>query len=146
MFNIQFILSLFKETRAIQIIYFFMAVSIIQILDLFLSVYLTSLFGVYLIMAALCIMAIAGFFISLKRIKVIINTVKNESEKGSFPENSFHELTGVYLSAFLVFIPGFISSVAGLILMIPLLSKNSGRFISQKTSTDWHTVYEYMKI
>lgn len=146
MLSIQYILSLFKETKALQIIYFFMAASVLQVIDLFLTIYLTHLFGEYLIMAVLCFSALIGLFFAMGRIKKLTALINRECAEGIFPENRFYELTGMFLASFLVFIPGFISTLAGLAFMLPLLSRPAGELLTKKMSTDWHTVYEYMKI
>lgn len=146
MFSIQFILSIFKDTKAQKIIFFFLAVSILQIIDLVLTIFMTHLFGEYLILAVLCFFSLLGFVFSLSRIKSTTNRIKDECLNSNFPENRFFELIGIYLSAFLIFIPGFISTMTGFVFLIPVFSKISGRYLSIKTATDWHTVYEYMKI
>lgn len=146
MLSIQYILSLFKDTKALQIVYFFMAASVLQVTDLFLTIYLTQLFGEYLIMAVLCLFALAGLFFAIARIKKLTSLINENCSNGVFPQNHFYELSGMFLAALLVFIPGFISSLAGMICMLPLLSRKTGSLLSEKMSTDWHTVYEYMKI
>lgn len=146
MLSIQYILSLFKSAKAQEIVYFFMCASIIQIVDLFLTIYLTQIFGVYLIMAMICCLSLAGLFISLKRVGRLTDFISRDCNNGVFPEIRFFELTGVFLASILLFIPGFISSLIGFFIILPPLSNMAGRMISSKTSTDWHTVYEYMKI
>ena len=146
MLSIQFIINLFKDTKAVQIIYFFLAVSIIQVIDLFLTIYLTHIFGEYLIMAIICAISLFGLLITINRMKVKIQIIKDKCNNGDFPEISFFEVTGIFTAAILIFIPGFLSAIIGFSLLIPIMASNSGRYISTKTDTDWHTVYEYMKI
>lgn len=146
MLSIQYILSLFKETKALQIVYFFMATSVLQVIDLFTTIFLANLFGEYLILAVLCLFSLVGLFFAVARIKKLTELINKDCTDGNFPESRFYELTGMFLASLLVFLPGFISSLLGLIIMLMPLSKNIGSYLSKKTSTDWHTVYEYMKI
>lgn len=146
MLSIQYILSLFKNARSIQIIYFIMGAAAIQIVDLFLTIYLTHLFGEYLIMALICCVSLAGLLISYIRVRQVTEAISDDCGNSIFPEGRFFELAGIFLAALLIFIPGILSSAAGFIVMFPPLTRQTGSFISEKTSTDWHTVYEYMKI
>lgn len=146
MFSVQYILSLFKGNKSVQIVYFFLAVSILQVADLFLTIYLTQMFGEYLIMAVICLVSLLGLLFSVLKLKDLTKMIKIECDKGQFPEESFYEMTGLYLAAWLIFIPGFATSLIGIMLLLPFFSKIAGRIISSRTSTDWHTVYEYMKI
>lgn len=146
MLSIQFILQVFKGLNAVRIIYFFLALSIIQLGDLIFTVFMTKIFGDYLILGLICSISIAGLFISVLRIKEISNRICIKCKNGEFPKDSFYELTGLFLAASMIFIPGFISSLAGSVMLFPIIAKQAGLFISYKTSTDWHTVYEYMKI
>lgn len=146
MLSIQFILSIFKDTKAIQIIYFFMALSIIQIVDLFFTIFLTHIFGDFLIIGIICCISLTGLYFSTLRTKNLVLNIKEKCHKGEFPERYFFELTGLICAAILIFIPGFISAIIGFSLLIPVLSGIGGGHISKKITTDWHTVYEYMKI
>ncbi|MBI9096842.1 MAG: FxsA family protein [Spirochaetaceae bacterium] len=146
MLSIQFILNIFKETKAIQILYFLLAASIIQIIDLFVTINFTNIFGVYLIMAVICCISLTGLFFSISRINILIKIINDNCKNGIFPESYFFEITGIFLTALLIFMPGFISTVLGFLLLLPILSEQCGKVISSKISTDWHTVYEYMKI
>lgn len=146
MLSIQFIINIFKDMKAIQMLYFFLAISILQVADLFLTIFLTHIFGEYLIMAIICSVSLIGLFFSVLRVKHLILLINDNCSEGNYPENLFHELTGVFISAIFIFIPGFFTSVAGFLLLIPILSNKSGQSISKWTFTDWHTVYEYMKI
>ncbi len=146
MLSIQFILNILKDSKAVLIIYLLLAVSIIQVVDLFITIFLTNIFGLYLIMGIICSLSLIGLFFSITRIKTLTFIIKDNCNKGFFPGKSFFALTGIYCASLLIFIPGFVSSILGFSLLFPLFSEKSGKMISEKTSTDWHTVYEYMKI
>ena len=146
MLSIQFIINIFRDTKAVQILFFLLSISILQVLDLFLAIFLTHIFGEYLIMAILCSVSLIGMFFSVIRIKKLISIVTINCNNGIFPERYFFETTGIFTAAIMIFIPGFISGIIGFLLLIPLLSFKTGKYISAKTYTDWHTVYEYMKI
>lgn len=146
MFSIQYILSLFKQTKASQIIFFLMGVSLIQITDLILSIFLTHYFGDYLILALISLLSLVGLFSAVlcvnKRVEIIIVLC----DDGTYPENEYFQFSAVFLAAMLLFIPGFISSFLGLIILFRPVSALTGRIISKKAEIDWNTVYEYMKI
>jgi len=146
MLSIQFIISIFKETKAIRILYFFLAISIFQVADLFLTIFCTHIFGEYLIMAIICSTSLLGLFFSIIRIKSLILLINISCKESIFPENLFNEIAGVFVAAIFIFIPGFATSLIGFLILIPFLSTGIGRYISKWTFTDWHTVYEYMKI
>lgn len=146
MLSIQFIINIFKDTKAVQFLYFFLAISIFQILDLFLTIFLTRIFGEYLIMAIICSTSLLGLFFSIIRIKSLILIINKNCKEGIFPESQFHEIIGIFIAAILIFIPGFVTSLLGFLILLPVLSTKSGQYISKWTFTDWHTVYEYMKI
>jgi len=146
MLSVQYILSLFKDTKALQILFFLMGAAVIQVADLCLTLFLTALFGDFLILALINSLSLAGLLISVLTVKKIIGMVNESCREGCFPENLFYKLAGSFLAAFLLFMPGFVSTFLGFLLLLPLFSIPSGRYITKKTETDWHTVYEYMKI
>lgn len=146
MLSIQFILNIFKGTKAVQIIFMLLGVSLILIIDLFLTIYLSNIFGEYLIMAIICSISFIGLFFSVRRIKKLIFSINENCGNGVFPGNSFFEISGIFCASIMIFIPGLISTIAGFSLLLPFFSVIGGRYISNKISTDWHTIYEYMKI
>jgi UPF0716 protein FxsA len=146
MLSIQFLIDLFKDTKAIQILLFFLSVSILQVFDLFLTIYLTHIFGEFLVMAIICSVSLVGLVFSIARVRSLISVITVNCNNGIFPGNTFFQLTGLFIAALFIFIPGFISGILGYLLLLPLLSSYYGKLISDKTLTDWHTVYEYMKI
>jgi len=146
MLSVQYILSLFKDTKAIQILFFLMGAAVIQVADLCLTLFLTDLFGDFLILALINSLSLTGLLVSFLSVKKRIELINDSCREGCFPENLFYKLAGSFLAAFLLFMPGFVSSFLGFLLLLPLLSIPSGRYVSKKTDTDWHTVYEYMKI
>ena len=103
MLSIQFILSLFKNAKALQIIYFIMGTTVIQIADLFLTIYLTNMFGEYLIMALICCVSLAGLFFSFTRVKHITDAISDDCGNSIFPEGRFFELAGIFLAALLIY-------------------------------------------
>jgi UPF0716 family protein affecting phage T7 exclusion len=107
---------------------------------------MANVFGEYLIMAVICCISILGLFFSTNRIKRLIAAINEKCSSGIYPENSFFEISGIYCASLLIFVPGFISTIAGLSLLLPFFSTLTGKYLSSKISTDWHTVYEYMKI
>ncbi|MBN2657510.1 MAG: FxsA family protein [Spirochaetales bacterium] len=123
-----------------------MGASIIQIIDLILTLYLTHLFGDYLILAIISSLSLAGIFFSYISVNSRIRQINTSCGEGCFPENLFNQLTGTFFAAVLLFMPGFISSFFGFLLLFPLFSIPAGRYISRNSDTEWHTVYEYMKI
>jgi len=146
MLSIQFLINLFKDTKAVQILFFFLSVSILQVIDLFLTIYLTTIFGEYLILGIICTVSLVGLFLSVARVKSLIMIINENCNNGIFPETNFFQITGVFTAALLIFIPGFISAFLGFLILMPIISIYWGKNISGRTSTDWHTVYEYMKI
>lgn len=146
MLSVQYILSLFKDTKAVQILFFLMGAAIIQIVDLILTLFLTHLFGDFLILALISSLSLTGLFFSYLSVSSRIKQINTSCLSGCFPETLFHKLTGAFLAALLLFMPGFVSSLIGFIILLPPASVPTGKFMSDKSDTDWHTVYEYMKI
>ena len=146
MLSIQFIISTFKDIKAIQMLYFLLVVSILLVLDLFSTIYLTHIFGEYLILAIICTVSLLGLFITVRRIKNLISTISENCNKGIFPGNNFYIITGIYIAAFFIILPGFITDIFGFISLFSFFALHIGKYISLKTQTDWHTVYEFMKI
>ncbi|MBB6482346.1 FxsA family protein [Spirochaeta isovalerica] len=146
MLSVQYILSLFKDTKAVQILFFLMGAAIIQIVDLILTLFLTHLFGDFLILALISCLSLAGLFFSYLSVSNRISKINESCLDGCFPETLFHKLSGAFLAALLLFMPGFVSSIIGFFILLPPLSVPAGKYLSVKSDTDWHTVYEYMKI
>ncbi len=146
MLSIQFIINIFKDTKAVQILFLLLLFSILLVLDLFLTIYISNIFGEYLVLAIICSISFIGSMFSVIKVKNIINEIKINCNNGNFPENYFFMITGIFAATIYIIIPGFISDIIGFVLLISFFSTKLGKFISNKTQTDWHTVYEFMKI
>jgi UPF0716 protein FxsA len=146
MLSIQFIINVFRETKAVKILYFFLAISIFQVMDLFITIFLSNIFGEYLILAIICSTSLIGLSLSILRVKSLVLIINDKCKEGVFPLELFNQVTGVFVASIFIFIPGFITSITGFLFLIPFFSNNIGRYTSKWTFTDWHTVYEYMKI
>ena len=146
MLSIQFLINILKETQAVRILYFFLFASLLQVFDLFLSIFLTHILGEYLLMTTICTVSLMGMFFSVMRIKYLTRQIHDISHQRVFPERYFFQTAGVYSGALFIAMPGFISGLLGLFLLTPTLSLYAGKFLSTRTDTDWHTVYEYMRL
>ncbi len=146
MLSIQYIINIFRGSKAEQILYFLLFISILQIFDLVLTIYLSQKFGEYLILGSICTISLFGLFITVNIIKNLINQISGYCNNGIFPEKYFYVATGSFVAAFFIFIPGIISGFFGFTLLFPFLALRTGKYISYNTKINWHTVYDYMQI
>ena len=123
-----------------------LALALIPILDCIIIIFLAQLLGTFLFLAIIVFLSLAGFFFSLRLTFRTQKQIKDNLRNNILSLKHYNSLPGTLVIAYLLIVPGIISTIIGLIFAIPHLRSLLGSKISLYLKIDWKEIHEYMNI
>lgn len=146
MFNTDFLLKVIDKENTTRFISKLLFLSLLVVIDFFTLFIFGNLIGIFLYLAILGLIILIGVTSSIKEIKREIINLEKSNSIGIYPEKQFYRLTGLYLAVLLIVLPGLLTTLIGLLLIIPKFRFSIGRILSKSLKLDWNAVYEYKEI
>jgi len=146
MFDLPFLLSLLKKENVNTILNYGVIFSFVILSDIYLTILLGNYFTDYFVLSFLCFFCLLGIFFIKRYFEVFYSSLQARRSTDKIPESDFYYFTGYFMSSIFLLIPGIITGVMGLILLIPGITTYIGKTISRKLSINWNIVYEYYSI
>jgi UPF0716 protein FxsA len=146
MFTIRFIIQFFNRTVILKALFTILLFSLIPLAEIVLLFQLEEMWGNYFILAIVAITGLFGLFIVFSELTSIVEQVKKKVGEGFYPADEFEDFAGAFISAFCLIAPGFITDVAGLLILLPSLRRLFGRIITNRMPDKLKEIYEYLKL
>lgn len=146
MFNTEFLLKIIDKENSSKYITKLLFLSLVVVIDFFTLFILGNLLGIFLYLAILGLVILIGVSLVLKEIGKQLDAMEESNSRGVYPRDNFYQFTGIILASILIIIPGLLSTLAGLAILIPKLRFYIGRKLSLSLNLDWNAVYEYKEI
>lgn len=142
MVNIKLFLYLFDKDRLFNILLGFSLLGIIPLADFILVIKLGNLIGNYMALAILCALSGLALLLLIQSLDTSIEEIK-DNHKSGFSEKSFLFYIGLLPAAVLILIPGILSTLIGVILLVKKIRLLFGRWFTKIFQIDWKESYEY---
>jgi UPF0716 protein FxsA len=117
------VLTLLEKDLLLKLLLAFLAYSLVPLGEIFLFLYLASLIGNYLVLVLAAVVGVAGAFVGIAQARRIAARLKSVS--GS--PRATVEMAGLLVAGLLLVTPGFLSDLAGFLLLVPALRLRAGR-------------------
>jgi len=117
------LLTLIEKDLFFRLLLVFLAYSLVPLGEIFFFLYLASLVGNYLVMIAAALVGVVGAFLGLsqaRRIAARLKAARSSDHPGV-------EMAGLVVAGILLITPGFLTDVAGYLLLVPPLRAWAGR-------------------
>ena len=146
MVEIRTLLKIFDPASLMKGMLLLLLYSIVPIGELVLILYLGQLWGNYLILAITAITGLFGFFLSVRKVRSITESIKKRVADGSYPGEEFVRLAGALVGSLLLITPGFVTDIVGFLLLFSFPQVWVGRSITRKMEDKLKELYEYLKL
>ncbi len=148
MIDARLLLKFINKTSVSKILYSFLLIAILPTLDFWLYIFISTLIPGYhnLFLASTFGFSLFCFFISFAIVRSELTEIKFLIKNGVYPKKQFQRLAGSFITTWLLVTPGIITSVVGLIFLIPGLKTLLGKLITHSFQKDMKSVYEYIKL
>jgi UPF0716 protein FxsA len=123
-----------------------LAFALIPLAEIFLFVLLGNVIGNYLVLAIAAVVGMIGGFITLSQARRTEARLREAIRAGGWPGRELTDLAGYLAAGALLITPGFITDLAGILLLIPGLRIRVGRFLAAKLETRFKEFYDRMKM
>jgi UPF0716 protein FxsA len=127
-------------------IFILLGFALVPLAEIFLFVFLGNVIGNYLVLLISGAVAVAGGFTALFQARRTEARLREVVRAGAWPGRELTHLVGYLASAILLIAPGFITDLAGLLLLIPGLRIAVGRYLASKLETRFKELYEGLKL
>lgn len=146
MLNLKILIKIFQPAFVKRLLSFLLTLAIVPLADCILIIRSADLLGEYLFIALLALLSLAGFVFSFKTLERAVLAINRNLETNVFSEEAYSLLPGGFLAAYLLIMPGIVSTLVGIILSCPPLRRRTGRALSRFLRIDWKEIHEYMNI
>jgi len=146
MLEIQGLIKFFDTGFVLRLFILILLFSLFPLGEIYLLVNASDFLNIYVLTSVVMLLSFTGFVIGYLKVRGILKYIKREITNGTYPEHEFHALIGSFAASVLLIFPGVASFIAGLLIMMPVLTAKTGRFLSGRSSHKMKEVYEYLKL
>jgi UPF0716 protein FxsA len=100
--------------------------SLVPLAEIFLLVYLGNLLGAFPVLAAVALAAMAGVLTARPQLRGLAASLRGWRRHGERPEAELIEIAGLAAASLLLLTPGFITDLAGFLLLVPRIRRAAG--------------------
>ena len=119
---------------------------LIIIADIVTAIFISGIIGKYIYMAFIVTFSLAGFFLGIGTMSRISKKVKLEVTAGNSPQGEFKSFLGAFIATVLLVVPGVLSGIAGLVVMLPAVRKSLGERLLKNQASRMKELNEYLKL
>jgi UPF0716 protein FxsA len=146
MFTIKALLNFFEREFILRVLYLILLFSLFILADSYVLLRISDHMGMYAALAITASTGLVGFLYLWSKIKKSIQTIKQKTLQGNYPQKEFSLLAGQIITCFFLIGPGLFTDFIGLWLLIPAICRSTGKFITQRIDNQLKEAYEYLKI
>ncbi len=117
------LLALIERDLLFKLLLVFLAYSLVPLGEIFFFLYVASLVGNYLVLVLAAVVGVAGAFVGLSQARRAAARLR----AGPGSEQATLEMAGLVVAGILLVTPGFLTALAGLLLLVPALRVRAGR-------------------
>jgi UPF0716 protein FxsA len=117
------ILALIDRDLFFKLLLAFLAYSLVPLAEIFFFLYLASLIGNYLVLVLAALAGVTGAFLGISQARRIAARLKT----GSTADRASVEMAGLVVAGILLITPGFLTDLAGFLLLVPPIRIWTGR-------------------
>jgi len=116
--------------------------SLVPLGEIFLFVYIGSLIGNYLVLILAAVAGVGGALAGLGQVRRIASELRALLARGSYAGPQLVHVAGLMAAAILLVTPGFLTDIAGFLLLVPSLRVWAGRRFAAVLRKQSREVYD----
>lgn len=116
--------------------------SLVPLGEIFLFVYIGSLIGNYLVLICAAVVGVVGVMAGLGQLRRAASELRALLARGSHAGPQLADLAGLLAAAMLLVTPGFLTDIAGLLLLVPSLRARAARRFAATMRRQHRAVYD----
>jgi UPF0716 family protein affecting phage T7 exclusion len=116
------------------------------LIDVIIFLKLALLIGPWITMALLAAGSAAGIFFMYQRVGVQGRRLTEAVDDGRFVPGILSRYLSVLAASVFLILPGFVNSLAGIVLLIPYVAEKTGDRLARMAGIDWREAYEFLRL
>jgi UPF0716 protein FxsA len=120
--------------------------ALVPLAEIVLFVYLGTVIGNYLVLVIAVVVSMIGGFVVLSQARRVEATLREVIHVGAWPGRELVNCTGLLVAAVFLMTPGFITSCAGLLLLVPSIRRKAVRLLAASLSTRFRELYNQLSL
>ncbi len=146
MVEMKSLLRLFDREFVARSYLLIMLFSLVLLADGFVLVLLSRIYGVFFVLAMEATTGFVGFIIVLDATSRRLALLRRKVRAGIYPKSEFCTLFAGLLAGLLLIIPGFVTDVLGVIVLVPGIRYLVGLGLTSRMKDRLREIYEYLKL
>ena len=120
--------------------------SLVPLGEIFLFVYIGSLIGNYLVLICAAVVGVVGAMAGLGQVRRAASELRALLARGSYAGPQLADTAGLVAAAILLVTPGFLTDIAGLLLLVPSLRARAARRFAAMMKRQHREVYDRLRL
>jgi UPF0716 protein FxsA len=140
------VLTLLDRDFLFKLILFLLAYSLVPLGEILLFVYIGSLIGNYLVLILAAVVGVVGAFAGMAQARRLAPVLRTILARGSYAGPQLLDAAGLAAAAILLVTPGFLTDIAGFLLLVPSLRVWAGRRLASVLKKQYRDVYDRLRL
>lgn len=146
MIDVRYLLNILSKGNLAVRLFVLLFISLLPLANLWIFFTLLNWVPIYLLLSLVTTLSLCGFFLSYHLVDKKLQEIRTQVRNGIYPDRDFSLLTGRLVISFFLILPGFLTNLIALFLLIPFFNFKLGELFSKGFKKNLKEVYEYIKL
>ena len=139
-------LALIRIESVTRIFFLLLLASLLMVADGYVLILVSRVVGIYLLLAAEAATGLAAVVVLLTSYRHTIERIRKSIRGGEYPAADFRYLACLWVGAILLILPGFVTDLLGVAVLIPPLRWLVGRWIERSAGDIFEQIAEHVRV
>ncbi len=130
--ELRLLIQLIEKDHLFKLIFALLLYSLVPLAEIFFFIYLGNVLGNWLVVVLAALAGIPGVLIAHGQAQDGVNRLQQKLTSGQYPGRVFADLLGLLVGCVFLLTPGFLTDVAGYLLLIPSVRERVARWLARK--------------
>lgn len=129
-----------------KLIFALLLFSLVPLAEIVFFIYLTTLVRNWLVLVFAVLIGLPGVLIAQNQLQGILRHLKARIRARAYPGDEIADLLGILVAGALLVTPGFLTDVAGYLLLVPYLRQRLARVLARKLDRSFREIGDFLRL
>jgi len=140
------LIQLIGKDYLFKLIFALLLYSLVPLAEIFFFIYLGNLIGNWLVIILAALAGLPGVLIAHGQLRDVLRRLRAGLRDSSYPGMEVADLLGLLVGGAFLLTPGFLTDVAGYLLLVPFLRERLARALARKMGSEMKDLYDSLRL